>query len=538
MLQSKEDIKQRWTQYCSSLYKDPGGGDGMVKELEDIAPPENDDPQDILYSEVEEAIRALKRNKSPGSDGITAEMLQAGGEQLARQIHTLCNKAWVESTIPEEWGKSILVPIPKKGDLSNCSNYRTISLINHTGKVLLIVLLNRLKNQLDPYLSEEQAGFRKDRSTVHQILTLRLLTEKAKRQDKKIYNCFIDFQKAFDTIKHKIIWAMLKSYGVDTKMVTLLQKIYEKSLSAVRIGKDNGEWFQTDEGTRQGDPLSPLLFIAYLERVMDQVRQNTCGINISGMLINNLRFADDIDIIDEDVSSLQRQIELTKIAAEQAGLILNINKTKTMVFGDRNIDNSIQVAGNTIENVEKFEYLGSLLTWDNNCSEEIKRRIGKATGTMASLKHIWNSRKLKLENKLRILTTCVFSVLLYASETWTLKEVDRKKLLAFEMKCYRRVLRINWQDMVRNDDIRKKISKAETIIDIIKKRKLRLFGHICRMDDCRLIKHLIFGKMDGKPRRGRPCREWLDDITEWCQRSGHDLFHLAQDRRAWKNLIP
>ena len=538
ILQTNDDIKRRWTQYCSSLYKDPGGRDEMAKELEDIAPPGDEDPQDILYSEVQTAINSLKRNKSPGSDGITAEMVQAGGEPLSQQIHKLCNKAWHEGTIPEEWGKSILVSIPKKGDLSNCSNYRTISLINHTGKVLLIVLLNRLKSHLDPYLSEEQAGFRKDRSTIHQILTLRLLAEKAKRQGKKIHNCFIDFQKAFDTIKHEIIWAVLKSYGVNTKMVTLLQKIYEKSQTAVRIGKDNGEWFRTDVGTRQGDPLSPLLFIAYLERVMDQVRQNTSGIKISGILINNLRFADDIDLIDEDVSSLQRQIELTKTAAEQAGLILNINKTKTMVFGDRNIDNSIQIAGNTIENVEKFEYLGSLLTWDNNCSEEIKMRIGKATGTMASLRHIWNSKKLKLENKLRILTTCVFSVLLYASETWTLKEADRKKLLAFEMKCYRRVLIINWQDMVRNEDIRKKISKEDTIIDIIKKRKLRLFGHICRMDDSRLIKHLIFGKMEGKSRRGRPCREWLDDITEWCHCSGHDLFHLAQDRRTWKSLIP
>jgi hypothetical protein len=79
--------------------------------------------------------------------------------------------------------------------------------------------------------------------------------------------------------------------------------------------------------------------------------------------------------------------------------------------------------------------------------------------------------------------------------------------------------------MIRNEDIRKKISKEETIIDIIKKRTLRLFGHICRMEDCRLIKHLIFGKMDGKSRRGCPC-------------SGHNLFHLAEDRRAWKNLIP
>lgn len=510
----------------------------MVKELEEIAPPNDEDPQDILYAEVEKAIRSLKCHKSPGSDGITAEMLQAGGEQLARQIHKLCNKAWHEGTIPEEWSKSILVPIPKKGDLSQCHNYRTISLINHTGKVFLTVLLNRLKPLLDPYLSEEQAGFRKDRNTVQQILILRLLAEKAKRQGKKIFNCFIDFQKAFDTIKHKVIWATLKSYGVEAKMVALLQKIYESGQSAVRIGKENGEWFRTDVGTRQGDPMSPLLFIAYLDRVMDQVKQNTCGINVGGILINNLRFADDIDLLDENISSLRSQIEQTKDAAELAGLLLNTNKTKIMVFGERNPDDRIQVAGETIENVERFEYLGSLLTWDNNCSEEIRRRIGKATGVLASLKHIWNSRKLKTDNKLKVLTTCVFSVLLYASETWTLKELDKKKLLAFEMKCYRRILRVSWRDMVKNEDIRRKISREKTIIDTIKKRKLGLFGHICRMEDKRLVKHILFSKIDGKSRRGRPCREWLDDIIEWGGRNGQDLFHLAQDRRAWKNLIP
>ncbi|CAF3342873.1 unnamed protein product [Rotaria socialis] len=93
MLQTKDQIKQRWTQYCSGLYKDPGGGDRMVKEVDEIVPLQSEDPQDILYSEVQAAIQALKRNKSPGSDGITAEMLQAGEEQLVQQIHKLCNKA-------------------------------------------------------------------------------------------------------------------------------------------------------------------------------------------------------------------------------------------------------------------------------------------------------------------------------------------------------------------------------------------------------------------------------------------------------------
>ncbi|CAM4973194.1 unnamed protein product [Rotaria socialis] len=382
MAQSKDKEKERWTQYCSGLYKDEGGGDEMVKELESIFPSYEEDPQDILYTEVEQAIHTLKNNKSPGSDGITAEMIQAGGEQLIRQIHALCNKAWHQGVIPKEWGKSILVPIPKKGDISECSNYRTISLIKHMSKILLAILLNRIKHHLDPYLADEQAGFRKDRSTVQQILTLRLLAEKTKRQGKKLYNCFIDFQKAFDTIKHKIIWAVLKSYGIGNKMITVLQNIYEQAQSAVRIDKETGEWLQTSVGTRQGDPLSPLLFITHLERVMDKAMQMDSGINISGTLVNNLRFADDIDIIQEDCDMLLEQIERLRAAAGQAGLAMNTEKTKTLVFGDRNIEKQMHIAGNQIENVEQFEYLGSLLTRDNNFTEEIKRRIGKAIGAI------------------------------------------------------------------------------------------------------------------------------------------------------------
>ena len=541
LLQSKEAINQRWTQYCRSLYDDKGAGEEMVRELEAITPPCDGNSSEILYAEVETAIDKLKLNKSPGTDEITAEMLQAGGESLKRRIHELCDRAWKEGTIPEEWGRSILVPIPKKGDLSECSNYRTISLINHTGKVLLTVLLNRLKHHMHPYLAEEQAGFRKDRSTIHQILSLRLVAEKAKRNGKKIYNCFIDFQKAFDTVEHKVIWAVLRSFGVENKLVTLLEKIYGQSQSAVRVGTDLGEWFQTNVGTRQGDPLSPLLFIAYLDRVMDSVtwenQEQEHGVNIGGIQVNNLRFADDIDLLQEDCESLHAQVNLISRAGERAGLLMNIPKTKTMVFGGRHIDREIQVSGKTIENVEKFEYLGSLLTWDNNYSEEIKRRIGKATGAMSSLKHIWNTKKITVKSKLKLLKSCVFSVLLYASETWTLKEIDTKKLLAFEMKCYRRILRIWWEDRVRNIDIRNRIEARETIVDIIKGRKLRLFGHICRMDNTRLLKHIVFSRMDGKPRRGRSCREWLDDITEWCGRSLHELNHLAQNRDQWKKTI-
>ena len=253
---------------------------------------------------------------------------------------------------------------------------------------------------------------------------------------------------------------------------------------------------------------------------MDHLKPSNCWTRLGKTLVNNLRFGDDIDLIDEDHKSLQEQLEKTRAAVEQAGLTVNVGKTKTMVFSDREIEQKIQIGSKNVKNVDKFECLGSLITWENNCSEEIRRRIGKAAGAMASLRHVWNGKKLTIQNKLRILTTCVFSVRLYASEIWTVKETDKQKLLAFEMKCYQRILRISWKAMIRNEDTWKKIAREETIIDTIKKQRLRPFGHICRMNDNRLIKRTIFAKFDGKAGRGRSCREWLDDIKIWCGRSG------------------
>ena len=126
---------------------------------------------------------------------------------------------------------------------------------------------------------------------------------------------------------------------------------------------------------------------------------------------------------------------------------------------------------------------------------------------MAPLRHLWNGNTLTIQHKLRILTTCVFGVLLYASETCIVKETDKMKLLAFEITCYRRILRISWKGMIKNEDTRKTIAREETIIGTIKKRKLRVFRHISRMNDNRLIKHTVFSKIDGKPQRGRLCRE-------------------------------
>ena len=121
-------------------------------------------------------------------------------------------------------------------------------------------------------------------------------------------------------------------------MVTLLQKIYEKAQSSVQIRKNQGLWFCTDIGTRQEDPLSSLLFIVYLERVMNHLKESKCEITIIGTILNNLRFSDEIDLVDEECRSLQKQFEATRIATEKTRLVVNTAKTKPMVFDERNIE--------------------------------------------------------------------------------------------------------------------------------------------------------------------------------------------------------
>ena len=135
----------------------------MVQELERIYPPDAyKEGHGILLAEVEYASKRLKHGKSPGPDGVCAEVIQSGGDVLMSEIHKLCEQAWQEETIPDEWTKSVIVTLPKKGDLTDCTNYRTLSLINHMCKVFLLVLLERLKVAMEPFLAEEQAGFRND----------------------------------------------------------------------------------------------------------------------------------------------------------------------------------------------------------------------------------------------------------------------------------------------------------------------------------------------------------------------------------------
>ena len=329
----------------------------------------------------------------------------------------------------------------------------------------------------------------------------------------------------------------MKSYDVDSKLIRLLKEINGNAQAAVRIGNEIGAWFDTSRGTRQGDPISPSLFIMHLERALDKIRDEEAGVSISGTRINHLAFADDIDMIEEEEQQLRNALKALIDEGTRYGLTMNFDKTKTMVFGEKEIDQKIIVDGHELENVDHFTYLGCCVTYDLSCKKEIVIRIAKATAALKAMEKIWKSKAINLQTKLSVLNTCIFSCMLYGCEAWVMTKECERRVLAFERKCYRKILRIAWTQKINNEEVYRRIQVKENLMQKIIQRKLRLFGHICRMKDDRKIKTLVFGMMDGKNRRGRPHREWADDITGWCGASLQQLSHTAQDRAKWSSVV-
>ena len=262
-------IMERWKEYFEELYNCQTVVDSEI--LEDL-PSNNshESTEDFLMSEVENAIHELKRNKAPGIDGITGEIIQAGGDAVSKSLHNLMQKIYDTETIPDDWGKGIIVPIyKKKGDKTDCRNYRGITLLSIPGKILTKVLQQRLQTYVEMTISEEQAGFRPGRSTIDQLFTIRQVTEKYIEGNQTCYINFIDYKQAFDSVWRQGLWQSMRNAGIAEKLIKLIQAIYHKAESAVKKDKQLTDWFKTEVGTRQGCTLSPYLFLIIIEVIFN-----------------------------------------------------------------------------------------------------------------------------------------------------------------------------------------------------------------------------------------------------------------------------
>ena len=146
-------------------------------------------------------------------------------------LHSICQQIWKIQQWPQDWKRSVFIPIPKKGNAKECSNYHTIALIPHASKVMLKILQARLQQNMNCELPDVQAGFRKGVGTRDQMANIRWIIKKAREFQKNIYFCFIDFAKAFDCMDHNKLWKILKEMGISDHLTCLLRNLYAGSNS-------------------------------------------------------------------------------------------------------------------------------------------------------------------------------------------------------------------------------------------------------------------------------------------------------------------
>ena len=398
---------------------------------------------------------------------------------------------------------------------------------------MLKIILNRLKPQAEEIIAEEQAGFRAERSTTEQIFNLRILCEKYLQHQQNLYHVFFDFKKAFDRVWHAALWATMRKYNISANLVRTIEQLYDKATSAVQMNGSIGEWFRTTVGVRQGCLLSPTLFNIFLELIMSDAQEEHDGkVSIGDRNITNLRFAD------EEEQELHALVESLDKTCTRYKMEISAEKTKLITNSANGIQREIKVKGQVLGTVASFKYLGAVVS-DDGSKPEVLSRIEQASAALTKLKPIWRDNNISLGSKVTLMRSLVISIFLYACESWTLTAELEKRTQPFEMGCYRRLLKISYQDHVTNEEVPRKIQAAigeyDELLTLVKKRKLRWFGHVSRSSG--LAKTILQGTVKGKRKRGRQKRRWEDNIKEWTGMDFASSTRTAENRTKWKGIV-
>ncbi|KAI5707563.1 hypothetical protein M8J77_011831 [Diaphorina citri] len=333
---------------------------------------------------------------------------------------------------------------------------------------------------------------------------------------------------------------ILKKTGIDDKDLKIITNLYWNQSATIRVDGEQTEAIKIERGVRQGCILSPLLFNIYSEQIFKEALEEVDeGIPLNGERLNNIRYADDTIVFSDSLEGLQSLVNKIAAVSAKYGLDINSKKTKFMAISKSNIANAnITINNQPIERVTQSSYLGTIINenWDN--SQEVRSRIAKATAAFNKMSKIFKSHDLTISTKVRLLKCYIFSILLYGVESWTLNENTTKKLEAFEMWLYRRILKISWIEHVTNEEVLRRMKKERELMNIIKVRKLQYLGHIMRNDNkYTLLQLIIQGKIEGKRGRGRRRISWLHNLRKWTGKTSTELFRIAVNKIKLAKLV-
>jgi Reverse transcriptase (RNA-dependent DNA polymerase) len=537
-----EEKLKRWKEYFENTLN------GGAENEENDGSKDNSSTQNgnnVEEVEVRRIIQHLKNNKSAGNNGITAELLKAGGEKLSTELYELIKRVWKTEQMPKEWSEAILIPLHKKEDITICENYRGIALLDTSYKVLANCIKNRLEPIVERLLGDYQCGFRANRSVTDQIFVLKQTIAKTYKHKGKLHIMFIDFKQAYDTIVRKMIFEAMKDFNIPPKLIALTKMILENASNRVKIEGRTSEPFQSKRGVRQGDPLSTILFNIVLEKILRKCKAYSNG-TIYHHRHQILAYADDMVIITRTKSELIKVFKKLEQCAREMGLKINEGKTKYMMVeeGQENTKNSVlKVTTETgseyaIERVSAFCYLGVTITDNDNETTEWKERVTKGNRSTGALQRIMSTKTVSRKAKLRIYETVIRPTVLYGSELWILSKKHVTELQIWERKILRKIFggkqtSDGWRRRT-NEELMSLYGKP-SIVNVVKAQRIRWIGHIMRLPKDRATRKALDNEMGRRKRRGRPKDEWIKMVENDLQNLGVANWRkLATDRVAWK----
>ena len=379
--------------------------------------------------------------------------------------------------------KGCILPFPKKGDLGLAKNYRGITLTSIAAKIYNALLRNRIEPKIDNILRKNQNGFRRNRSTTSQILTIRRILEGVRAKNLQATLIFVDFTKAFDSIHRGKMEQILLAYGIPKETIAAITILYRNTKVKIRSPDGDTEYFDIVAGVRQGDTLAPYLFIICLDYVLrtsiDKIKENG--------------------------------FELTKKRSR---------RYPATTITDADYADDIAILANTPDQAETTE-------------KDIETRLTKAWTAINRQSIIWKS-DLTDKMKRRFFQAAVTSILLYGCTTWTLTKRLEKKLDGNYTRMLRAILNKSWQQHPTRHQL---YGHLPPITKTIQVRQTRHAGDCWRSRDELIRDVLLWIPTHGRAKAGRPARTYIQQLCEDTGCCPEDLPRAMNDREEWRERV-